>query len=223
VTISFACPNCGKRLKADAARAGRSATCPRCASTVIVPAESAEATAPPVAAPPVASPPVAGEGGEGKPPADHPLLLVKPIAKNHEDLIDMTAMVDIVFFLLIFFMVTSMQSLEAVIGLPTPQAQASAATSVADFTNNPNYLTVTLYEDDTVWLEDEQVFGAQDLRTRLRAAKKADPLLTGMLVVGSPDASHGTFVMVLDAGADAGFAEMNFSVPDDMEAAGGSG
>jgi hypothetical protein len=39
-----------------------------------------------------------------------------------------------------------------------------------------------------------------------------------MLVVGSPDASHGTFVMVLDAGADAGFAEMNFSVPNEIDA-----
>ena len=41
---------------------------------------------------------------------------------EHKDLIDMTAMVDIVFFLLIFFLVTSMQSIEAVINLPSPQA-----------------------------------------------------------------------------------------------------
>jgi biopolymer transport protein ExbD/DNA-directed RNA polymerase subunit RPC12/RpoP len=204
MTISFRCPNCGKRLKADSARAGRSATCPRCASTVTVPkADDAQAVA---------------KGDDRPPPTDHGMLLVKPIGKHHEDLIDMTAMVDIVFFLLIFFMVTSMQSLEAVIGLPKPQAQASAATSVDDFTSNPNYVTVTLYEDDTVWIEDEQVFGAQDLRTRLRAMKKDDPLLTGMLVVGSPDATHGTFVMVLDAGADAGFSELNFSVPEEIEA-----
>ena len=42
---------------------------------------------------------------------------------KHEDLIDMTAMVDIVFFLLIFFLVTSMQSIEAVISI----ARAGAA------------------------------------------------------------------------------------------------
>jgi biopolymer transport protein ExbD/DNA-directed RNA polymerase subunit RPC12/RpoP len=202
MTVSFRCPNCGKRLKADAARAGRSATCPRCASTVTVPATSDGTGA-------------AGADSEAnKPASDHGMLLVKPIPKKHEDLIDMTAMVDIVFFLLIFFMVTSMQALEAVIGLPTPQAQASAATSVAAITNDPNYVTVTIEEDDTVWIEDEQVFGAQDLRTRLRAMKKNEPLLTGMLVVGSPDASHGTFVMVLDAGADAGLSELMFSVRD---------
>jgi biopolymer transport protein ExbD len=204
MTISFRCPNCGKRLKADSARAGRAATCPRCASTVTVPKSDDPRAA------------VAAADDDSPPPTDHGMLLVKPVDKHPEDLIDMTAMVDIVFFLLIFFMVTSMQALEAVISLPKPQAQASAPTSMADFTNNPNYVTVSLYEDDTVWIEDQQVFGAQDLRTRLRAMKKDDPLLTGMLVVGSPDSSHGTFVMVLDAGADAGFSELNFSVPDDM-------
>jgi biopolymer transport protein ExbD len=148
---------------------------------------------------------------------EHSLLLVRPVKRRSEDLIDMTAMVDIVFFLLIFFMVTSMQSLEAVIGLPTPQAQASATANVADFANDPNYITVTIYEDDAVWVEDQEVFGAQDLRTRLRAARKDDELLTGMLVVGSPDASHGTFVTVRDAGADAGLSELMFSVPDELE------
>lgn len=205
MTVSFTCPNCGKRLKADDSRAGRSAACPRCSTMVTIPA--APAPAPPAAA---VEPPA-------KPAADHALLLVRPVKTRHEDLIDMTAMVDIVFFLLIFFMVTSMQSLEAVIGLPTPQAQASATTSVADFANDPDYVTVTIDQDDAVWLEDEQVFGAQDLRTKLRAAKKKDQLLTGMLVVGSPDASHGTFVMVLDAGADAGITELMFSVQDQTD------
>jgi biopolymer transport protein ExbD/DNA-directed RNA polymerase subunit RPC12/RpoP len=200
MTVSFKCSNCGKRLKADAARAGRSAACPRCGMAVTIPAPEPE-TAP--AAP-----------AEAPRNADHAMLLVKPVPRHPEDLIDMTAMVDIVFFLLIFFMVTSMQSLEAVIGLPTPQAQASAATSVAEFTNDPNYVTVRIEDDDSVWLEDEEVFGAQDLRTRLRAARKKDELLTGMLVVGSPDASHGAFVMVLDAGADAGVSELMFSVPE---------
>ena len=47
---------------------------------------------------------------------------------------------------------------------------------------------------------------------------KADPLLDGMLVVGSPDASHGAFVMVLDAGGDAGLTKLMFSVPDQVDA-----
>jgi biopolymer transport protein ExbD len=202
--ISFRCPTCGKRLKADETRAGRTSKCPKCANTVKIPATSVETS----------------EGDEApEPPSkDHGMLLLSPRKKHHEDLIDMTAMVDIVFFLLIFFMTTSMQAVESVIGLPTPKAESSSAVSVSDLANDPNYVTVTLYEDDTVWIEDEQIFGAQDLRSKLRAAKKDDMLLTGMLVVGSPEATHGTFVMVLDAGADAGISEFMFSVPDQLEA-----
>lgn len=228
MNLSFRCPNCGKRLKADESLAGCSAVCSRCGTDVTIPA-AAETQ---VSLTDLPGDP-AKSGGEAqarsvdrrstqgpseRPPSEHALLLVKPVKKHAEDLIDMTAMVDIVFFLLIFFMVTSMQSLEAVIGLPAPQAQASSTANVGDFANNPNYLTVKIYDDDTVWLEDEEVFGAQDLRTRLRAARRADELLTGMLVVGSPEASHGTFVMVLDAGADAGLSELMFSVSDQIDA-----
>ena len=160
MSISFKCPNCGKRLRADASRAVGAANCPRCASTFTIPA----ATEPAAAATP--------DDADEKPASDHGMLLVRPMGTHDEDLIDMTAMVDIVFFLLIFFMVTSMQSLEAVIGLPTPQAQASASSSVAQIANDPNYVTVTIYEDDTVWMDDEQIFGAQDLRTRLRPSER---------------------------------------------------
>jgi biopolymer transport protein ExbD len=204
MTISFRCPTCGKRLKADEKRAGRTSTCPKCANVVKIPAKSDGAAE--------------GDLADEPPSKDHGMLLLSPSKKRHEDLIDMTAMVDIVFFLLIFFMTTSMQAVESVIGLPTPKAESSSAVSVSDLANDPNYVTVTLYEDDTVWIEDEQIFGAQDLRSKLRAAKKDDMLLTGMLVVGSPEATHGTFVMVLDAGADAGISEFMFSVPDQLEA-----
>ncbi len=206
MTISFRCPNCNKRLKADATRAGRTSICPRCASTLTIPASSDAGGS------------NVDDESDEPPASDHGLLLLRPAEKHSEDLIDMTAMVDIVFFLLIFFMVTSMQAIESVIKLPAPQAQASSAMTLADVTSNPNYMTVTLYEDDTVWLDDEQVFGAQDLRSRLRAARKDDSLLSGILVVCSPESSHGTFVMVIDAGADAGLTEFMFSVPDEMDA-----
>ena len=50
---------------------------------------------------------------------------------------------------------------------------------------------------------------------------KADAELTGMLVVGNPDATHGTLVGVLDAGADAGLKELLFSVTEEADEAGG--
>jgi biopolymer transport protein ExbD len=204
MTFTFHCPLCGKKLTASPDTVGKERACPKCRARIRVPSEQDAARRKHVEPEHEASTHTALLGASGTP--------------HEEDLIDMTAMVDIVFFLLIFFMTTSMQAVESVIGLPTPKAESSSAVSVSDLANDPNYVTVTLYEDDTVWIEDEQIFGAQDLRSKLRAAKKDDMLLTGMLVVGSPEATHGTFVMELDAGADAGISEFMFSVPDQLEA-----
>jgi biopolymer transport protein ExbD len=134
------------------------------------------------------------------------------------DLIDMTAMVDIVFFLLIFFLVTSLQPLQAVIGLPTPEASESAADGiqvVSDIANDPNFIVVTIDADDTVWVEDEEAPSEPDLRAKLRAARRENEERDGLLINGSADATHGTFVMVLDAGAAAGLKELMFSVPQE--------
>jgi biopolymer transport protein ExbD len=217
MVIRFHCNNCGKRLKVDAARAGLMSVCPRCSTTVRIPAASESQLTMAAEAERGGLGQTAADESGTKPASEHALLLVKPVSRHNEDLIDMTAMVDIVFFLLIYFMVMSLQAVESVIGLPKPQAQASSAVSVADVAEDPNYITVTIYEDDSVWVEDEQAFGPQDLRARLRAAKKDDMLLTGMLVVASPEASHGNFVMVIDAGADAGLTELMFSVPETLD------
>ena len=169
--ITFACPYCGKKLSVSETSVGKEKTCPNCRGRVTVPtAEAAASTA---------------ATGETKPRTvdDHPLLFM-PRRVQHKDLIDMTAMVDIVFFLLIFFLVTSMQSIEAVINLPAPQAPASAADSVQavpDLSNDTTSILVTIDDDDAIWVEDEQALSEQDLRSKLRAAKQKDDR-TSMLI-----------------------------------------
>ncbi len=204
MTINFPCPQCGKQLGAPSALAGRQRKCPHCKALVTVPAN--------LFAPPR---PDAQADGDLSP------VLGMSKFKHPEDLIDMTAMVDIVFFILIFFMVTSMQALESVIGLPSPEASAANALSVPDLESDPGFVTVTIEADDTVYVDDEEVFGEQDLRVKLRGLRRDDADLNGMLVVGNPEASHGALVMVLDAGADAGMAELRFSVAEQPEFPGG--
>ncbi len=211
MNITFRCPYCGKKLSASERSAGKQKTCPNCRGRVTVP-ESEEAAR--AAKTSVAEPRTA---------ADHPLLLM-PKRMPHRDLIDMTAMVDIVFFLLIFFLVTSMQSVEAVINLPAPQAPASAPNSVQaipDLANDPNQVLVTIDSDDAIWVEDQEVLSEQDLRSKLRAARQKDDRTT-LMIKCAPESTHGTFVSVLDAGADAGMTEIQFSVPhsDDSSTAG---
>ena len=60
-----------------------------------------------------------------------------------EDLVDMTAMVDIVFFVLIFFMVTSMEGVYSSIKMPSPDPQKTASSgrrSVTDFESDKEYV-----------------------------------------------------------------------------------
>jgi biopolymer transport protein ExbD len=200
MSIAFSCPSCGKKLAAKETSAGKQKTCPKCGSRVTVPA----------AAPRRKS---AAPGGKTKHVEDAPLVVA---ARNDEfgDLIDMTAMVDIVFFLLIFFMFSTIQSLEAVIGLPTPEQEGVANTvqAVPDYANDPGYIVVTIDADDTIWVEDQEATSEQDLRAKLRAARREDDERDSLLVTCSPDSTHGRFVMVLDAGADAGLKDLKFSV-----------
>jgi biopolymer transport protein ExbD len=210
MTIKFACPYCGKKLGASETSAGKEKTCPNCRARVKVPSPEAAAKQ--------------AASGEKKPreAADHPLLLMgrRP---EHKDLIDMTAMVDIVFFLLIFFLVTSLQSIEAVIGLPAPQGHASSQSVQAapDLANDPTMVIVTIDAEDAVFVDDEEVASEQDLRAKLRAAHKEHDK-DSMMVNGAADASNGKFVMVLDAGADAGMKDILFTAPSpDPTPAGG--
>jgi biopolymer transport protein ExbD len=200
--IAFACPYCGKKLGASETSVGKQKTCPNCRGRITVP-----------------SPEAAAAGGRKRDvprrtAADHPLLLM-PKRMQHRDLIDMTAMVDIVFFLLIFFLVTSMQSIEAVMNLPGMQAPASAPDSVQavpDLSTDTNQVMVTIDADDAIWVEDEESLSEQDLRSKLRKGRQKDDRAS-MMIKCSPESTHGSFVSVLDAGADVGMTQIQFSVP----------
>ena len=141
-----------------------------------------------------------------------------PPKKQHdEDLIDMTAMVDIVFFLLIFFLVTSMQAVAAVLNLPNPEQSASKSTpqTAMQIRSDPNALIVKIEADDSISIDDEVVFGDSALNLALKNARddrSGDP---PVLVIGSPDASHGAAVRVLDACASAKLTSVRFLVESD--------
>ena len=57
------------------------------------------------------------------------------------------------------------------------------------------------------------------MRSKLRAARRENEERDGLLINGSSNATHGTFVMVLDAGANAGLKELLFSVPQSDDGA----
>lgn len=207
--IAFACPYCGKKLSASETSAGREKTCPNCRARVVVP--TAE----------VAAQKEAAGGAKRRKATDHPVLLMGRRPED-EDLIDMTAMVDIVFFLLIFFLVTSIEAIEAVINLPSPDPPGAAENvQVApDITNDPTMVLVSIDDNDAIEVDGVEAIGEQELRSKLRAASNEQDK-TGVMIQSAADASHGKFVMVLDAASAAGMTEIKFSVPTNEDDPGG--
>ena len=146
-------------------------------------------------------------------------LAFPPRPGQEEDLVDMTAMVDIVFFMLIFFMITSTQPVESTMDMPPPKQEGSAAASQAsDQGDHSDFIQVRIEDDDSIWVEEEQAFNESDLRVRLKQARDDGTHGAGVFVTGDGDASHGAAVKVFDACADANLPNVMFTV-NDKEAA----
>jgi biopolymer transport protein ExbD len=143
-------------------------------------------------------------------------MLWKPANRPvFEDLVDMTAMVDIVFFLLIFFMVTSLQGLFAGLEVPPPETQKAAAKvrrTASDY--EKDNVIVRVDRDDTVWLDEVEIPSEQDLRDKLRQRRNSG--INKLLLLASGDCSHGQVVMVMDSGCDAGIEELQMAVDVDL-------
>lgn len=238
--ITFYCTDCNQKLRIPDDSAGRPVACPRCGARLRVPdtpdPEPAPPEPPPAAPALPKSPPAAVPAG--KPPAvpvpaDAPVIvqetrekrseipLVVPSKKiDFEDLIDMTSMVDVVFFLLIFFLVTSMHALDSTIPLPAPDPQKAGAReqrSVADIDADDAYIVVRIDKNDVISVEGAEVRGDRDLLFRLRDLRLGASRPDKLLVVGHGDASNGKVVMVLDTGREAGIEQMRLSVQDETE------
>jgi biopolymer transport protein ExbD len=232
--ISFKCDNCGRRLKIAEAHAGRKGHCPRCGTTLTVPLPAGSSASLSRSGSKSLSKSIiksgliaAGQQPAKKKPAGPRPPLVKPGSGRLEfrEMIDMTAMVDIVFFLLIFFMVTSFNSKQASIEMPTPApptgatGKATARRTVEDFENDGDFVVVRIDADDTVWVEDSVAMTPADVAAKLRQALRGEgrhsDAVRKMLVVGHSEASHGAAVMVMDAGHAVGIDDVRLAVKDE--------
>ena len=190
--ITFTCAHCKQKLRAAADRAGKAARCPACRQIVRIPEPG--------------SPAQMGRTRKAQGPTKRsgPQPPIAPSSQPPDHaLIDMTAMVDIVFFLLIFFMVTSMHRMQSSIDLPTPEARPDSRGAARISAAANDHVVVEVDADDTVTVDGDEVPSRQELIARLRAAQRET-----MLVLASGDAMHGSVVMVLDAGSDAGIEEV---------------
>jgi biopolymer transport protein ExbD len=138
---------------------------------------------------------------------------------NHEELIDMTAMVDIVFFLLIFFLVTSMSAVQSSAMLPRPEAKdgesGGRVALIKDTQPDSTEIIVKISKDDLIEIEGVPYREMEDLRARLNQLRNANGAETSMLILGHGDASHGVAASILDAGYEVGINRLRLSVIDE--------
>lgn len=209
--IRFDCHACGRRIKVGDDRAGQRGRCPKCGAAVLVPP-------PQIAESPSKS---AGSSATSRRSA---LIPLGPKRPDVEELIDMTAMVDIVFFLLIFFMVASLTARQSSIELPTPAPQDQAASlararTMEDFESDAEFLILRIAGDNTLWIEDSQVLDPAKLAVRLHdevEGRGASPGgATKLLVAADGDAHHGLVVSAIDAGHEAGMEDVRFAVEEE--------
>ena len=208
MAVRFACPHCGHRIAADEKYVGRRAQCAECKTIFTVP-EPAEVAKSDLARPAAVSQAVAS------PAAPFEEIAVKRAMASTEDDIDMTPMIDVVFQLLIFFMVTAAFSQQKSLPMPVPEETTSASAAPA---SDDDVVTVRVAGDGALWVDDALAVSRHDLIAKLRKARGGSAAGAGrkrMLVLASHEARYEAVVTALDAGSAAGMEEVSLASDDE--------
>ena len=206
MSITFFCENCGKRLKANEAHAGRTARCSGCGTPTLVPRESATV---PAAARPATASSAANDGKE----SDEKFFFGKLMKRD--DALDMTPMVDMTFLLMIFFLFTFAMNLQKSMEFPPPDPSDEAALTktVVELEQEEEFVMVRIDAENTIWVNDVVAFTPQDLLFKLREGRGSDARDSGkMMVLAHGDAHHEMIVMALDMGTEAGMEDVRLSM-----------
>jgi biopolymer transport protein ExbD len=225
--IKFRCPSCRQTLSVSRRKSGQQVNCPACSSEITVPeieglkavaASQAEREAPadevPPAEPAFAAPPepaplpvapfmeapapLAGGGGGDD---EEPLRFRRPNVEAGG--LDMTPMVDVVFQLLIFFMLTCSFSVQKSLQTQAPEPdEEGAAQAVTVNELQEDAIVVEIDAEDHLLVDDEPVANVGVLVDVL-TAKMASEQRNEMLIEADYRASHGIVVAVTDAGMEA--------------------
>ena len=207
--VRFRCPTCHRVLVGDDQYAGAKFRCPGCRNPVTVP--RAEALAP---------------RRPGAKDAEEEGEAAVSFAESgaSDDQIDMTPMIDCVFLLLIFFLVTATFAMQKSLEVPPPERQDNApkqARTLEELEADEDYVIVRIDKESTVFVDGSEVPSKQDLLVRLREARKR-PGSSGrgpsnLLVLADGEARHETVVMAIDAGNGVGMENVRLATVSDED------
>lgn len=146
------------------------------------------------------------------------------LKRESEDEVDMTPMIDCVFLLLIFFLITASFSLQKALEVPAPEQREKdmTARSLEEIESDDDYVIIRIDEDDTIWVNDSEAPSEQDLLLKLREARESSPGSgntgpTSLLVLADGGAQHETVIRALDAGNAVGMEHVRLATADDFE------
>ncbi len=125
-----------------------------------------------------------------------------------DDTVDMTAMVDVTFLLLIFFMVTASFAAQKVFETSPPEQESEGAGAVSSVEEmESNSVIVEIDASDRMEIDGQPISGLYELRETL-SAKLATEDKTELLIQAQYQATHGMVVSVTDAAMDVGMQKV---------------
>ena len=189
--IYFQCPDCYTRLWAPIELADGEVLCAECGEKLEVPL-----------------PPAPNAPQTKEPVANATKVQLRPDKQLVDGEVDMTPMVDVVFNLLIFFMVTASFSLQKAMPVPVPKSdQPSTSASVQEI-EETDTITVRVDSNSTFRVIcpefDEEAPSEQELLAKLRLARDSTPSANKLMVIAHGDAIHSKVVAAMDAGTTVG-------------------
>ena len=130
-------------------------------------------------------------------------------ARQEELDVNITPLIDVVFLLLIFFMVSTTFERESEIEIVLPEA-AATTTKAEDFV-----LEVTVDAEGTFFVNGQRVVNSK-IETLKKAMKKVAGDRSDPPIVLSADAQtpHQAVITVMDAARQLGFVHLNFATVD---------
>jgi len=136
--------------------------------------------------------------------------------RSDDNQLDMTSMVDIVFLLLIFFMVTASFSISACLQQPQASNDKPSTTPI-DKTDNNAFVEVIVDQRNTFYVStpdlETEAPSVQELRSQLRNAKN-ETGANRLLITAHVDARHRSVVNAWDAGSSIGLERIEMRTTD---------
>ncbi|MGQ9503849.1 MAG: ExbD/TolR family protein [Thermogutta sp.] len=201
------CEYCGTAIATAEAVVGKEMVCPKCGQTVHTMSQSGNNL-------PSVDSQTADNASDG--------TMVFERVEVPEDAMDMTPMVDVVFQLLIFFMMTAAFSLQKSLELPpsSPQDPTAQSMTLDELDNESDFVIVRIDHKNNVTVDGEDAPSEQEVLRKLKDAKsgslrQGEPPRTGLLILADPDCHHETVVMVLDAGNATGMERVRLATVED--------